>query len=48
MAQGVAIEFQVRAGLGFTVIESDYIEARPSQTRMLSIRKSISVPSTIQ
>jgi portal protein len=29
MAQGQAIEFQVQAGLGWTVIESDYVEASP-------------------
>lgn len=29
MAQGMAIDFQVRAGLGFTVIESDYISPNP-------------------
>lgn len=30
MAQGQAIEFQVQAGLGWTVIESDYVEASPT------------------
>jgi hypothetical protein len=29
MAQGMAISFQVQAGLGWTVIESDYVEASP-------------------
>jgi hypothetical protein len=29
MAQGQAISFQVQAGLGFTVIEADYVEASP-------------------
>jgi len=29
MAQGVAINFQVTAGLGYTVIEADYPEANP-------------------
>ncbi len=29
MAQGQAISFQVQAGLGWTVIEADYIEASP-------------------
>jgi DNA-binding protein YbaB len=29
MAQGQAIGFQVQAGLGFTLIETDYIEASP-------------------
>jgi len=30
MAQGQAISFQVQAGLGFTVIEADYVEASPT------------------
>lgn len=29
MAQGQAIEFQIQAGMGFTIIETDYIEASP-------------------
>jgi hypothetical protein len=29
MAQGQAIEFQVNAGMGFTIIESEFIEAAP-------------------
>lgn len=29
MAQGTAISFQVQAGLGWTVIEADYVEASP-------------------
>ena len=29
MAQGQAISFQVQAGLGFTVIEADFVEASP-------------------
>src|SRR6185312_4968562 len=29
MAQGQAISFQVRGGLGFTVIESDYVDPNP-------------------
>lgn len=30
MAQGLAIEFQVDAGLGFTLIESDYVDTNPT------------------
>lgn len=30
MAQGQAISFQVQAGLGYTVIEADYVEASPT------------------
>ena len=32
MAQGQAISFQVQAGLGFTIIEADYIDPAPNPT----------------
>jgi hypothetical protein len=32
MGQGVAISFQVRGGLGFTIVESDYVDPNPKPT----------------